>query len=85
MFEISSDKIVYANSNEFSETIFYFAQIANARKALKFNEIGIIPIVDNNAKFIVLGLLGIVGIVLIYKCYLLQQQNEKDETYFEKS
>jgi len=61
-----------------SNNPFYLEQLATAPAPIKFDNPGEIPKANNTGKFIVLGLLGIVGAALIYKYYLLQQQKEKD-------
>jgi len=61
-----------------SNNPFYLEQLAAAPAPIKFDNTGEVPKANNTGKFIVLGLLGIVSIVLIYNCYLSQQQKEKD-------
>ncbi len=44
----------------------YLALLTKAPEPVKFDSVGIVPKVDNTAKFIVLGLLGIMGGIVIY-------------------
>jgi hypothetical protein len=53
-----------------SNNPFYLEQLATAPEPIKFDNTGEIPKANNTGKFIVLGLLGIVGAALIYKHYL---------------